>query len=197
MTSAARPANLTAISVRCVAGRPAARTLFIGNQHIMQNVIRYLAKGALLSATIAVVALPGLAHAQSGSAGGSIGNDEKSLSGSREAPPAAGPSKSAPSSRQRATDNDRLLHPGIIVTSATLGSNCGASRGNVTSQVAEICNGRDVCQLPGSSVNNPDPAFGCFKAFDAQWKCSPNGGTKSAAVSAIANETNVLTLKCN
>jgi hypothetical protein len=36
---------------------------------------------------------PGTALAQSGSAGGSIGNDEKSLSGSREAPRSAEPSK--------------------------------------------------------------------------------------------------------
>jgi hypothetical protein len=61
----------------------------------MQNLIRYLVKAALLSATLAVVALPGAAHAQSGSAGGSIGNDEKSLSGTRQAPRAVEPSKPA------------------------------------------------------------------------------------------------------
>jgi hypothetical protein len=58
----------------------------------MQNAVRYLAEVALLSATFAFVALPGPARAQ-GSAGGSIGNDEKSLSGSREAPRAVEPSK--------------------------------------------------------------------------------------------------------
>jgi len=71
------------------------QALFIGNQCILPNVIRHLTKPALLSATLAVLALPSLARAQSGSAGGSIGNDEKSLSGSRETPRAAEPSKPA------------------------------------------------------------------------------------------------------
>ena len=48
----------------------------------------------LLSLAI-LVAIGGAAVAQSGSAGGSIGNDEKSLSGSREAPRAVDPSKPA------------------------------------------------------------------------------------------------------
>jgi hypothetical protein len=47
-----------------------------------QHVISIGASTVLLSAAFG----PGLARAQSGSAGGSIGNDEKSLSGSREAP---------------------------------------------------------------------------------------------------------------
>ena len=71
------------------------RTLFVGNQYILASIIRHLIKAVLLSATLAIVALPGLARAQSGSAGGSIGNDEKSLSGSRETPRAAEPSKPA------------------------------------------------------------------------------------------------------
>lgn len=41
---------------------------------------------AIPALLIALVCGSSLAHAQSGSAGGSIGNDEKSLSGSREAP---------------------------------------------------------------------------------------------------------------
>jgi hypothetical protein len=61
----------------------------------LASIIRHLIKAVLLSATLAIVALPGLARAQSGSAGGSIGNDEKSLSGSRETPRAAEPSKPA------------------------------------------------------------------------------------------------------
>ena len=71
------------------------RTLFVGNQYILASIIRHLIKAVLLSATLAIVALPSLARAQSGSAGGSIGNDEKSLSGSRETPRAAEPSKPA------------------------------------------------------------------------------------------------------
>jgi hypothetical protein len=58
----------------------------------MQNVVRRAIPIPLLAALISVVFGSGLAHAQSGSAGGSIGNDEKSLSGSREPPqPAEAP----------------------------------------------------------------------------------------------------------
>jgi hypothetical protein len=49
----------------------------------MQNAARRSIPITLLAALISVVFGSGLAHAQSGSAGGSIGNDEKSLSGSR------------------------------------------------------------------------------------------------------------------
>ncbi|WP_454629069.1 hypothetical protein [Bradyrhizobium cenepequi] len=50
----------------------------------MQNVIQRALRTILVS--ILVSAGGGAAFAQSGSAGGNIGNDEKSLSGSREAP---------------------------------------------------------------------------------------------------------------
>jgi hypothetical protein len=53
----------------------------------MQNAIRHLMKIILLAASLAVMVGPGTALAQSGSAGGSIGNDEKSLSGSRSVEP--------------------------------------------------------------------------------------------------------------
>lgn len=52
---------------------------------------------------LAIVASPDMARAQSGSAGGSIGNDEKSLSGSRETPRATEPSK--PARRSRPADD--------------------------------------------------------------------------------------------
>jgi hypothetical protein len=48
-----------------------------------------------LCALLTSVAISGAAVAQSGSAGGSIGNDEKSLSGSRQAPRTVEPSKPA------------------------------------------------------------------------------------------------------
>jgi hypothetical protein len=129
------------------------------------------------------------AFAQAGSSGGIIGKQDKETS---EETPAPESKRHVQSPRPRETEGGR-----ITVTSATLGANCGVPRGNVTSQVAEVCNGHDVCQLPGSRVKASDPAFGCAKAFSAQWKCSAGGPTKSASVAAVAFETNVLTLKCN
>jgi hypothetical protein len=57
----------------------------------MQAFVRCPAGIALLALVIFVATGASLALAQSGSAGGSIGNDEKSLSGSREAPRASEP----------------------------------------------------------------------------------------------------------
>jgi hypothetical protein len=53
----------------------------------MRIVSRHLIKITFLVALLAVMIGPGTALAQSGSAGGSIGNDEKSLSGSRSVEP--------------------------------------------------------------------------------------------------------------
>jgi hypothetical protein len=53
------------------------------------------------------IAISGAAAAQSGSAGGSIGNDEKSLSGSRQAPRAVEPSKPARRAKPEAEEPRR------------------------------------------------------------------------------------------
>jgi len=54
---------------------------------MMKNALRRRINIALLCASFMVAISPPTAWAQSGSAGGSIGNDEKSLSGSRSAEP--------------------------------------------------------------------------------------------------------------
>ncbi len=75
----------------------------------MQKIIRARPKAAVLSALLCVLfalALgPSVALAQSGSAGGSIGNDEKSLSGSRSEPRSVAPERS--SRRSRSDDEPR------------------------------------------------------------------------------------------
>jgi hypothetical protein len=66
----------------------------------MQNAIRRRIKIALLSMSLIVAIGPGAAFAQSGSAGGSIGNDEKSLSGSRSAEPERPARRSKPEAEE-------------------------------------------------------------------------------------------------
>jgi hypothetical protein len=68
----------------------------------LRNAIRRQIKIAFLSASLAVAIGPGMAFAQSGSAGGSIGNDEKSLSGSRQAPRSVEPERPARRSKPEA-----------------------------------------------------------------------------------------------
>jgi hypothetical protein len=72
----------------------------------MQNAIRRHVKIAILAGSLATATAPGLALAQSGSAGGSIGNDEKSLSGSRSAEPERPARRSKPE-----TDEPRRSAP--------------------------------------------------------------------------------------
>ena len=150
----------------------------IGNQHIMQKIIRYLGKAAALSATLAVVALPGLAGAQSGSAGGSIGNDEKSLSGSREAPRAVETSQPARRSKPEAEEPRRAsrksggggsgggnLDGAWVLTS--VGSPCGTSSDTVV-----ITGNRMVGQYGTAQVSPNGSVSGIGSAGSLSWTMS-------------------------
>jgi hypothetical protein len=133
-----------------------------------------------------------VALAQAGSTGGTIGKQDKSISGgdSQNEPPTSARSNLHPNiSPSQAKANQ------IRVTSATFGENCGAPRGNVTDKVGRICNEKETCALPGSSVNDPDPAFGCSKSFAAEWQCG-SGKIRFNSVPASAWGVAVLTLSC-
>jgi hypothetical protein len=144
----------------------------------MQKIIRYLAKAALLSATLAFVALPGQARAQSGSAGGSIGNDEKSLSGSRGTPRAAEPSTPT---RRRKSEADE---PGRAVRKSSGGGNgggnfdgawvltsVGAPCGTSTDTVV-ITGGRMVGQYGTAQVSPNGSTSGIGAAGSLTWSMS-------------------------
>ncbi|MBR0828480.1 hypothetical protein JQ596_23365 [Bradyrhizobium manausense] len=68
----------------------------------MRCTVGHAVKAALLSAALALITLPDNARAQSGSAGGSIGNSDKTLSGSREPPRTVEPAKPARTSKPEA-----------------------------------------------------------------------------------------------
>jgi hypothetical protein len=145
---------------------------------ILPNAIRYLTKAALLSATLVIVALPDLARAQSGSAGGSIGNDEKSLSGSRETPRAAEPSKptrrskpetEAPSRGPRKSGgggNGGGNFDGAWVLTS-VGSPCGTSSDTVV-----ITGSRLVGQYGTSQVSQNGATSGIGSAGSLTWSMS-------------------------
>jgi hypothetical protein len=71
---------------------------------IMHNTIRHRFGMSLLCVSLALVIGSVAALAQSGSAGGSIGNDEKSLSGSRSEPSS---DREAPTPRSREAEQPR------------------------------------------------------------------------------------------
>jgi hypothetical protein len=66
----------------------------------MRNAVGRQIKIASFSLLLAVAFGPGMVLAQSGSAGGSIGNDEKSLSGSRSAEPERPARRSKPETEE-------------------------------------------------------------------------------------------------
>jgi hypothetical protein len=70
---------------------------------------RFELKTALLATLLMLALAPNAALAQSGSAGGSIGNDEKSLSGTRSEPRSAAPERS--SRRSKSEDEPRRSAP--------------------------------------------------------------------------------------
>ena len=73
----------------------------------MQNAVQRSIRIRLFFLLMSVACGSGVAVAQSGSAGGSIGNDEKSLSGSREAPRAVETEKPARRSKPAADEPHR------------------------------------------------------------------------------------------
>ena len=128
--------------------------------------------------TLAVVALPSLARAQSGSAGGSIGNDEKSLSGSRETPRAAEPSKPARRSKPETEAPSRAsrnsggggngggnFNGAWVLTS--VGTPCGTSTDAVV-----ITGGRMVGQYGTAQVSPNGSTSGIGSAGSLSWTMS-------------------------
>ena len=126
------------LSVR--ATRAIAKTRFVGPMAPSMRILALLPAGGVGIALSAV--LPGSLYAQAGSTGGNVGKTEKSVSGTTDdltQPDRKKGSRSAP------VPAPHRIQSGVVVTSATYGGNCGASRGNVTSNLAQACNGKRSC----------------------------------------------------
>jgi hypothetical protein len=150
--------------------------MFTGNRGIMRGIIRFVIRAALLSAALAIVALPGSARAQ-GSAGGSVGNDEKSLSGSRGTSGGAEPSKPA-RSKPRAEEPSRAsrrsggggggggnLDGAWVLTSVGIG--CGSSTDTVV-----ITGSQMVGQYGTAQVASNGSVSGIGSAGSLSWTMS-------------------------
>jgi hypothetical protein len=87
----------------------------------------------------------------------------------------------------------------IKVVSGTYGQNCGAHRGNATSELATRCDGKDTCEYRVDRRRILDPAAGCPKDFLAEWRCgkaefhtamlSPEAGAGSTLVLSCVRQT--------
>lgn len=59
----------------------------------------------------------------------------------------------------------------VDVLEGTYGGNCGAPRGNVTSDLAAACTGQIDCRYVVHVARLGDPAAGCAKSYVAVWRC--------------------------
>jgi hypothetical protein len=119
-----------------------------------------IALGALL---ITAVLSPVASIAQSGSAGGSIGNDEKSLSGTREKPRAAEPSKPARRAKSESEEPRRASRTN------------GSGGGNFDGTWVAVASGTPC----GSSTERFVISGGSVSGELSSGSVSPNGATRT------------------
>ena len=135
----------------------------------MQNVIRRSIRTGLVSLLLLVGFGAGLALAQSGSAGGSIGNDEKSLSGSRQTPRAVESEKPARKNKPEAEEPRRASRK------SGGGSGGGGGGGNFDGAWVAVAMGTPC----GSSTERFVISGGSVSGELSSGQVSPNGSTRT------------------
>jgi len=131
----------------------------------MRDAVRGSTGIALLSLFVSVASGGGVALAQSGSAGGSIGNDEKSLSGSREAPPRA---TEAPGRRnkpeaeepRRASRKSGGGGGGNSFDGAWIVSSVGVTCSGTSSNAVVVTSGKIIGQTARGTVSSDGRVYG-------------------------------------
>lgn len=84
----------------------------------------------------------------------------------------------------------------IRVIAATYGRNCGASYGNVTNHLAEICDGKGICEYVIEVRVIGDPAPGCAKDYFAEWQCGHDPERGGMSVRPGAGTGTRILLRC-
>jgi hypothetical protein len=84
----------------------------------------------------------------------------------------------------------------IRVIAATYGRNCGVPYGNVTNHLAEVCNGKTVCEYIIDFRVIGDPAAGCAKDYVAEWQCGHDPERGVINVPPEAGASTRIVLRC-
>jgi len=79
---------------------------------------------------------------------------------------------------------------------ATYGENCGAPRGNATSDVQMNCDGDRKCTYTVDVQRLGDPAPGCRKVFTLDYQCAPGGPPVKVDVPGEAGLGTSVELSC-
>ncbi|UPJ54223.1 hypothetical protein IVB30_22480 [Bradyrhizobium sp. 200] len=149
-----------------------------------------------LCSLVISVATASAAVAQSGSAGGSIGNDEKSLSGSREAPRRVEPSKPARRAKPEAEEPRRASrrsggegggggagnYDGAWVVNA-MGTPCGGSTERIV-----ISGGRITGEWSSGQVSANGASMGHGSAGGVSWTSSGRMSARSGSGSFVRSD---------
>ena len=87
----------------------------------------------------------------------------------------------------------------ITIEKAVYGHNCmgrrrtyNISAGRDTIKAKELCDGKEVCRIPASNSVFGDPAFGCYKSFDVEYKCGNNNPIAAPRIW----ENNIANISC-
>jgi hypothetical protein len=163
----------------------------------MRCTVRRSIRIALCSFLISAVFPTEATLAQSGSAGGSIGNDEKSLSGSREKPRAVEPSKPARRAKSESEEPRRASRrngggdsggggggnfDGAWVVNA-LGTPCGSSTERVV-----ISGGRITGEWSSGQVSSNGSSTGHGSAGGVSWTSSGRMSARSGSGSFVRSD---------
>jgi hypothetical protein len=134
----------------------------------MKNRFQDLISIHVVTMLLLVAFGPGLALAQSGSAGGSIGNDEKSLSGSREAPRAVEQSRPVRRAKPESDEPRRASRK-------SGGEGGGGGGGNFDGSWVSVAVGTPC----GSATERFSISGGRISGELSTGSVSPNGATRS------------------
>jgi hypothetical protein len=127
----------------------------------MQNAVRRAIPITLLLTLMSVVFGAGLAHAQSGSAGGSIGNDEKSLSGSRAGESAKPARRSPPEAEEsRRAGRKGGGGGGNNFDGAWIVSGVGVTCQGTSSNAVVVTSGKIIGQTARGTVSPDGTVYG-------------------------------------
>jgi hypothetical protein len=142
---------------------------------LMPNPMRPHIQMALLGA-IAIATGPAIAFAQSGSAGGSIGNDEKSVSGSRQTPRSVEPEKPVRRSKPEADEPRRAARKsggggGGNFDGAWVAHSVGTPCGAATERFV-ISSGRLAGELSSGQVSSNGSTTSGGSASGVSWRSS-------------------------
>ena len=126
----------------------------------MQHAIRRSISIALLAMSVSAVFGAGLARAQSGSAGGSIGNDEKSLSGSRPTESAKPARRSRPEPDEPRRASRKSGGGGNNFDGAWIVSAVGVTCQGTSSNAVVVTSGKIIGQTARGTVSSDGRVYG-------------------------------------